>query len=62
MFLTKEELRQRNLAQIQEALSPENRWFAGQFFGHEPSDTEAMNYYIAYGGAEGFARRMAEES
>ncbi|MFW5853229.1 MAG: hypothetical protein ACOCU8_01140 [Patescibacteria group bacterium] len=61
MFLSKEALKQRNLAQIQEALSPENRWFAGQFLGHKPTDSEAVSYYISHGGAEGFARRMAEE-
>jgi hypothetical protein len=47
--------REWNEAQIVEILSPENRWFAGQEFGHEPSDNECTDHYARCGGAAHFS-------
>jgi hypothetical protein len=43
--------------QIEEMHSPENKWFAGEKFGHPPTDKEAEMYYVENGGATGFAER-----
>jgi hypothetical protein len=46
-------------AQRAEALSPDNRWFAGEELKHRPNDTEAVMYYIAHA-ARDFRRRYNE--
>lgn len=37
-------------------LSPENTWYAGERFGHEPNENEAVMHYIECGAAEKFAQ------
>ena len=37
--------------QIAEALGADNRWFAGETLGREPTDEEAIRHWIAHGGA-----------
>jgi len=49
---------ERMKAQIQEMLSEDNKWFAGEFYRHQPSDSEAALYYIVViGEAAKFAER-----
>lgn len=55
--LSPEEVDVRNRAQIEEAQSDENRWYAGEDLGRPPTDREALMHYIKHGGAEEFARR-----
>lgn len=50
--LTEEELLFDNRQQIKEALSDENKWFAGECLGHSPTDEEAILHYILHGGSE----------
>ncbi len=50
-------LKQRLLLQIEEALGPENRWYAGEKLGRSPTESEAILYYIENGGAESFSKR-----
>lgn len=53
--MSEEEIRQRNLAQYQQIMSPINRWCAGVYLGHSPSDQEALIHFATQGGAEKFA-------
>jgi len=53
-----DDLAKNNREQLEEALGPDNRWFAGLCLGHCPSDDEAVWYYISHGGAEGHRKRM----
>lgn len=46
---------QRKVDQVKEALSPRNRWIAGINLGHEPTEAEAVLWYIEHGGAEAYA-------
>ena len=55
------ELKERMSAQLSEALSPLNRWYAGVELGREATDEEAVVHYLKHGGAEGFAKREKEE-
>lgn len=43
--------------EIEEMKSDENRWFAGEALGHEPSDEEAAEYYVNCGAAEEFNKK-----
>lgn len=54
-----EETRKRNLAQIKEAMSAENRYFFWQKYGRDGDESELMLYYIESGGALGFALRTS---
>ena len=56
--LTHRDLTEENRRQIEEALGPDNRWFAGQHLGHPPTDEEAIWWYINNGGAAGHRARM----
>lgn len=60
--LNHDDLAENNRRQITEALGSDNRWFAGQHLGHEPTDEEAMWWYINNGGAEGHRRRVRERA
>ncbi len=50
----------RMLAQLEEILSPANRWFAGEYYGRPATDNELVFYYVLHGGAESFAKREEE--
>jgi hypothetical protein len=41
--------------QINLALGPENRWYAGEKIGHSPTDEEAIKHFAEAGGSENFA-------
>ena len=56
-FDTKEYLE----AQKQIALGQVNRWYAGEKLGHPPSDREAIEHFILYGGAANFAAEHRHE-
>ncbi len=47
-----------NLRQWDEAQSAENRWYAGQKLGHDPTPLEAFIHYTKNGGAEAFRHRQ----
>jgi hypothetical protein len=51
---------ERKLAQVAEALSPDNEYYAGQSLHHSPTPTEAVDHYLHHGGPEDFARREQE--
>ena len=54
-----DELARNNQRQVEEALGPENRYFAWLATGRcDLTDSELMLYYIANGGAEGHRERM----
>jgi hypothetical protein len=46
--------------QKEEALSPNNLWYAGEWLGHSPSNEEAFRHYIRHGGAADFEKRQQE--
>lgn len=51
-----EQLLERNLAQIKDALSsPENRYYAAEALGHDPTEEELLLWFIEHGGARHFA-------
>lgn len=50
-----------NENQIKDALSPENKWYAGEQLGHSPNDDEAMDYWLSHGGPEHFAQKHRKE-
>lgn len=54
------ELANRNLRQKAEAYGDDNRYYFKEKFGCWPSEKEALKYYVDNGGAEGFAKRLAE--
>jgi hypothetical protein len=57
--LSHEELFANNQRQLDEALGPDNRYFACQHFGREDlTDEELVLYYILHGGAIGHRDRM----
>lgn len=45
--------------QVEEMLSPLNRWGAGLTLGHEPTEEELAEYYIACGASERFRESHA---
>ncbi len=49
--------------QIEEALSEENKWYAGEKLGHAPTVAEAIIYYAECpdGGAKHFAEEYIPE-
>ncbi len=48
--------------QMQEALSPTNRWYCSQYYHREITDPEVLfRYYIQHGGAIDFAQRYRGE-
>ncbi|MEX0919037.1 MAG: hypothetical protein WDZ85_03715 [Candidatus Paceibacterota bacterium] len=49
-----------NQEQIAEMLGDDNRYFAGQRFGHSPTKQEAVRHYVECGGPTDFARRNAK--
>jgi len=51
-------VKNRKLEQLVEALSDDNRWFAAQHYSRAVTEDEAISYYLAHGGPEGFAERM----
>jgi len=53
--MSEEEIRQRNLAQYQQIVSPDNLWYAGERLGHPPSPEEALIHFATQGGAKKFA-------
>lgn len=55
------DLRAWNRAQIGEIQSPENRWYAGEECGHEPSPREAARHYVEHGGASAFAEQHRDD-
>lgn len=57
---THDELVENNRHQVAEALGPDNRWFAGEYFGRQATDRECVLYYIGHGGAEGHRLRMED--
>ena len=46
--------------QMEEALGPVNRWYAGEHGVHDDPES-LLRYYIENGGAEDFARRYRVE-
>ena len=50
-------VRERKKAQINEALSPFNRWVAGINLGHEPNVRECVWWYMEHGGAINYAEQ-----
>lgn len=50
----------RNIPQIREALSDDNKWYFGIFHKRPHSnDEELLEYFILHGGASGYAKRNA---
>ncbi len=43
--------------QVREIQGDDNRYFAGEALGHEPTRSEAALHYVAHGGAVDFAKR-----
>ena len=53
----KEYLRQ----QMEQILSPDNKWFAGEKLNRTPTVDEAAEHFVAHGGAENFANQYSYE-
>lgn len=56
-ILTFEELKKRNFSQMDEALGPVNKYYAGLKLGHSPDANEALIHYANNGGPEDWCRR-----
>lgn len=50
----------RNMAKIDEALGPFNRWVTGVNLGHEPSPEECLLWYIDHDGPQDYTARHPE--
>jgi hypothetical protein len=59
--ISHEDLSVWNELEKEDILSSDNRWFAGEVLGHEPSDDEAALHYIKNGGADNFSKRHGEK-
>jgi len=51
------DLKERNQAQIAEALGEFNKYVAGLALGHDPTPDEAVFHYVVHGGPEDWERR-----
>ena len=60
--LSERELALDNCEQIKEALSDENKWFAGERLGRTPTDEEAILHYILYGGSKKYRTRKMTQN
>ena len=48
--------------QLHEARSADNKWYCGQYYGHEMTDPKVlMEYYIRHGGTKHFAQQHQGE-
>ena len=48
--------------QLQEACSPENKWFCSQYYGYEVTDPKVLvEYYLKHGGPQHFADEHRQE-
>lgn len=48
------------LAQVAIALGDENRWYAGERVGHDPTPDECMEHFYLHGGADAFRQQNSE--
>jgi hypothetical protein len=48
--------------QLEEMLSQDNTYFAGEILGHEPNRQEKILHYILNGGAANFRQRWQQQN
>lgn len=48
-------------AELEQALGPDNKWFAGEKLGHSPTENEAITHFINHGGAKNFFSKHVQD-